>query len=332
MLAGWMGLLLSACLGGSFAVPGKRLQVMSWDAAWLIFCVVSQILIPCLLGLLFAAPIFARVFPQHLPLVASLLAIGALWGIGALLYGASIPRLGIALTNAIVNGCVALLGSLGPLLMSAESLQNNELAVLLIGLMLLTAGIAASCWASLLRDRSIAQQEAAPAVLGLTGIFVALLSGCLSSVLNIGFVYGKPLIDYSVKQGVDETASTLSVWIPLLAGGFVVNALATNLRLVRAGEYPRMASSPVSDWLRASAMGVLWASAILIYGLSSRMLGKAGTVYGWAVMSGAGIFISTVWGLWLGEWTQAAGRARKWLFISLGLMLCSFFLISIGKR
>ena len=332
MLAGWMALLLGACLGGSFAVPGKRLQVMSWDAAWLIYCVVAQILVPCLLGLVFAAPIFSSVFPQHLPLVTTVLLAGALWGCGAFVFGISIPRLGIALTNAIVNGCVALLGSLSPLLTPAVSLDANELAVLLLGLLLLAAGIAASCWASLLRDRRSGQQKAALPVPGPIGIFLALLAGCLSAVLITGFAHGQPLIEYSKEQGVDPTASTLAVWIPLLAGGFVVNAIAMNLRLARAGEYARMARSPVSDWLRASAMGILWASAILAYGASARMLGTAGAVYGWAMVSGAGIFVSTVWGLWLGEWTHASGRAKKWLFGSLSLMLISFFFLGIGKR
>ena len=331
MIAGWMLLLLGALIGGSFAVPGKRLKIMSWDGAWLIFCVVGLILVPCLLGLVFATPIFGSVFPQHLRLVATVVAAGALWGCGALMFGASLPRLGIALANAIVNGAVALVGSLGPLLARGESLETNDLTMLLLGLLFVTASLAALCWAALLRDRGISQQPEGSAAPGPIGVLLALAAGCLSSILNIGFVYGKPLVQHSIKQGLDESAATLAVWIPLLAGGFITNAIGTNVRLARAGEYARLASSPVSDWIRAGAMGLFWSSAILIYGLSTRLLGKGGEIYGWAALSGAGILVSTLWGLWLGEWTSAARRARLWLFAGLGLMLLALVLLSAGK-
>ncbi len=160
MFVGWIGVLLAGCISGSFTVPSRRLRVMPWNGAWLIYVVVAMLLIPCLLGLWFAAPIFSRVLPRHPGLVAVVLCAGLSFGCGAFLFGHCVDRIGVALSNAIVNGMVALVGSLSPLFLGATKLGWKDLSLLLLGLLLLSAGIAASCVASLLRDR--ARQQALP--------------------------------------------------------------------------------------------------------------------------------------------------------------------------
>ena len=339
MLTGWIGVLTAGFLGGSFAVPARRLRAMSWDGAWLIYSVVAQILMPCLLGVLFAAPLFSRVFPEHGPLVGYVMLAGALWGCGTFLFGSCIPRLGLATTNAVVSGTVALVGSLSPLWVGAAQIAEDDLGLLIAGLSTLAAGIAASGRAALLRDRAAAQpneearQPAAGSVLTAApaGVLLALLSGFLSSMLNAGFVYGQPLMKLAAEHGVDAAFTSLAVWIPLLGGGFLVNALATNVRLLKSGEHGRMVRAPRSDWLRAMSMGLLWASALLTYGASVQHLGRAGLVYGWALASGTSLLVATFWGLSLGEWKGASARTKSWLWAGLILILFSLFLLSTGK-
>ncbi len=160
---------------------------------------------------------------------------------------------------------------------------------------------------------------------------LALLAGCLSSMLNAGFVYGKPLLDFAVEEGIEPAFSSLAVWVPILAGGFMVNVIATSTRLARRGEFSLLARAPASDWLRAAAMGVMWSSAILIYGYCSQILGGAGTIYGWAIVVGAAILAAIVWGIRLGEWTGAGARPRRWLDMSLVLILASLLILSIRE-
>jgi L-rhamnose-H+ transport protein len=332
MLVGWLGVLLAGCISGSFTVPARRLRVMSWDGAWLIYCTVANLLIPCLLGLLFAAPVFTRVFPKHLPLVAAVLLAGAMFGCGAFLFGSCVPRLGVALSNAIVSGTVALVGSLSPLLTGSTRLTIGDLTSLLFGLFVLATGIAASCYASMLRDQADERQPSLSVALHpLAGVLLALLAGCLASMLNAGFVYGQPLMKYAVEQGVAPACSSLAVWIPILAGAFVVNVVATHLRLVQTGGYTLLSRSPSSDWLRAMTMGLLWSGAILVYGVCSQILGSIGAVYGWALFVGASILIAIVWGIWLGEWTTASSQAKQWLWVSLLLILLSLLVLSIRE-
>ena len=330
MLIGWIGVLLAGCISGSFTVPARRLRVMSWNGAWLIYCAVATLFVPCLLGLLFAAPLFSRVFPAHLWFVATVLLAGVMFGCGAFLFGSCVPRLGVALSNAIVSGTVALVGSLSPLVSGGTKLSTGAFALLLLGLFTLATGIAASCYASILRDRAGSQQPSVPARSGsAAGILLALVAGCLSSMLNTGFAYGQPLIEYSVREGVSPAFSSLAVWIPVLAGAFIVNAIATHLRLVRTGEYALLRSAPISDWLRAIAMGMLWTAAILVYGVCSQLLGSTGTVYGWAVLVGTSILIGIVWGILLGEWRTASAQAMTWLFASLSLVLLALLILCI---
>ncbi len=304
---------------------------MPWNGAWLIYCTVAMLLVPCAMGLALAAPIFTRVFPEQPDRVGLVLVAGLMFGCGAFLFGMCVDLLGVALSNAIVSGMVALVGSLGPIVTGMTQFNSRDWAALLLELVTLSAGIAATCAAALLRDRpDLQRQMAARGTAGaLLGVSLALLAGCFSSMLNLGFVYGGPLRDSSIEAGVPEALASLSVWIPILAGAFAVNLLATNWRLMRAGEYSLMARAPLSDWLRAVAMGLLWISGIMAYGAGAPRLGSDGLVYAWAIVTGGSILVSTIWGVILGEWTGASSQASGWLVTGVVLMLVSLLVLSI---
>jgi hypothetical protein len=55
------------------------------------------------------------------------------WGLGSLLFGISLPRLGMAVTNALVSGTLVFLGSLGPILPGAVQTDSSHLLWLVGG-------------------------------------------------------------------------------------------------------------------------------------------------------------------------------------------------------
>ncbi len=326
----WLGILLAGCLSGSFAIPAKKVRRLAWDQTWLIYCVVALVLIPAGLAVGFAPVLFQAVFPAHPVAVMLVAACGVGWGIGALLFAVSIPRLGFSLAYAIVCGAVTLVGSVGPLVLGTAKIGPGEGGQLAAGLGLLIVAIGVSSWASILRDRAAATAEKAAPTLtdSLIGVTVAIVAGALSAMLNIAFAYGGPMIAQATASGVPPVAASMAVWLPALSGGFVINATATAWKIHCGEGWQGYLEAPASDWFRSASLGFLWLGGIVTYSVVSPALGQAGTVYGWAVNGGISILVSAAWGIRTGEWKHAHRNARLWALAGVALFLAAFAILA----
>jgi L-rhamnose-H+ transport protein len=86
-------------------------------------------------------------------------------------------------------------------------------------------GIVICARAGALRDRD--QKAASPT--GAKGAFAAgflicIASGILSPMLNIGFSFGEPIQKAALAHGAVLGMDANSIWVPGLAGGFLINA------------------------------------------------------------------------------------------------------------
>jgi L-rhamnose-H+ transport protein len=107
--------LLAGLLSGNCMLPMKFARRWQWENLWLVFSVVSLLILPWGLVLLFVGdprPIYAGVLPGQLLLT---LLLGAGWGVAQVLFGLSVARLGLALGYAIIIGLGSLGGTLVPL-------------------------------------------------------------------------------------------------------------------------------------------------------------------------------------------------------------------------
>jgi L-rhamnose-H+ transport protein len=330
MIAAWLGIILSGILGGGFIIPAKRIKHLQWDQTWLIFCAVGLVIAPVGLVLCFAPGMFNLVFAQNPRVVLIVAGYGFGWGLGAFLFGSSIPRLGFALANAIVSGAVTLVGSVSPLMIGAVKLRTGEAVWLIAGLSLLTLGIGFCAWASILRDRNVgtAERPAPGLASSLIGVGLAVLSGVLSALLNTAFAYGGDLIGKATTLGISPTITSLAVWVPALAGGFAVNFLGTAWKIGKAKGWKQYQEAPAMDWPWAGSLGLIWFGGILVYGVSSLVMGATGTVYGWAVSNGVVILTSTAWGFASGEWKHASRAAHLWMLGGVVAFLIAFAILA----
>ena len=79
-------------------------------------------------------------------------------------------------------------------------------------------------------------------------------------------------------------------------------------------------------------MGLLWMSAVAIYGVATRYLGTLGTSAGWGLYQIFMIAAANVSGLVLGEWAKAGGRAISVLLLGLVLLALATVLMSAANR
>ena len=313
---------------GTFPVPSKRILIWKWEHIWLIYSAFAMAILPIGLALAFAPQIIRQTLIRDPHLTAQVGGCGLLFGAGSVLFGVSLARLGIAITNALVSGIVVFLGSFWPILVGGVQIDRRHLQWLIFGLTLLILSLILCAGASVSRDRS--QQNKLNEVRPSTGAFVAVLlavlAGCLSSVLNVGFASGAPLIANARIDGSPPLLASLAVWIPALFGGLIFNMGYPAYLISLRGSWPVLFEGHhcVGRWCRSALMGSMWFGAILLYGFGASILGSAGSVYGWALGMSVSILTANVWGVAGGEWNGASFQPKLLMLLSTVLLIASF--------
>jgi L-rhamnose-H+ transport protein len=326
-------ILVAGLLSGVFVLPTRGVREWDWEHIWLVYSISAFLLLPPGLAAILSPRVFFDVLGPQIYLAARVAIYGLLFGIGCVLFGITWSRLGIAVTNALVSGVNVLVGSVGPVIVGAVSLDTRGWHRLLLGILPLLIGLALSTMATISRDRCSRSESKrnASVVQSLPGIVIAFASGALSAMLNIGFSVGSPLEDQASSFGYSPPLSTMAIWIPVLIGGFVANFAYPALLIQRRRTWGTLVKlqNSLSLWIRSLFMGVLWSAAIFIYGYGARVMGEGGTTYGWAIVTGGGILGSLLLGELTGEWKNSGMKSKVLMGLSVAAMLLSFTILSI---
>jgi L-rhamnose-H+ transport protein len=298
--------LLGGVLVGNCMLPLRRIRTWPWECSWLVFSLVSLVVVPGALAWL-TLPHWPSLYLTMRPseiLPSFLFGIG--WGIAQVLFGLAIVRLGMALGFTLVVGLGTVFGTLIPFFARHEaSLISRNSLMLLFGCILMILGVGLSGWAGKLRE----VPEASPSGKDYrSGLLIAVLSGVLSSMLNLSFSFGQPLTQAAVRHGAAPSLAVLAVWPVALAGGFLPNVGYTLYLLKRNRSWGKL--RPLyPDLFLSLLMGLLWIVAVAIYGLAAHQLGRLGDSAGWAIYQITMVLTACAAGVLSGEWKQATKRA-----------------------
>lgn len=326
-------IFVAGLLSGVFVMPTLGVREWEWEHIWLVYSLGAFLLVPLVLVALFSPHIVSDVLEPQIHLATRVGFYGLFFGVGCVLFGISWERLGIAVATALVSGAVVLVGSVGPVVVGAVALNRRGWDQLILGILPLLVGLVLSTIASISRDRNRGAESGNATSLSqsLVGIVVALASGALSAMLNIGFSVGYPLEAKASSAGYSPQFSTLAVWIPIFVGGFVANFSYPAFLIQRRGTWGALVNlkNGTMLWVRSLLMGVLWSAAIFIYGYGAWIMGAGGTTYGWAIVSGAGILGSLMLGALTGEWKNSGVKPKVLMIFSVAAMIVSFVILSI---
>jgi len=329
---GVVAIFIAGLSNGSFPAPSKGITAWKWEHIWLVYSFWAMALLPGAIALLFASGTIPKELAAQVGLAVKVATFGALWGIGSLLFGVSLVRLGMAITNALVNGIVAFLGSVGPIVIGAVDIGSTSLLWLLGGLVLLVLSLVLCAAASIARDRAqgISSFDSVSHARSIGAVFVAVLAGIMSAMLNIGFVYGAPLAQGAKAAGCPVFLANVTIWVPALLGGLIFNMGYPAYLISRARSWSTYSRgrNRAALWIRSSGMGALWFGAILLYGTGASMMGSKGAVYGWALIVAISILTSNGWGAATGEWKNSGPRPKILMWISTALLISSLILLA----
>ncbi|MGA7411785.1 MAG: L-rhamnose/proton symporter RhaT [Bryobacteraceae bacterium] len=328
----WIGFgltLLAGLFSGTCMLPMKFARRQPWESVWLIFSIVSLLILPWSLALLEVPHLFGVY--SALPgsdFVAPLL-FGAGWGIAQVLFGLSIARLGMALGYAIIVGLGALLGTLIPLFVRHREIAASSRGLAIFGgIAIMILGIGVAAWAGQKREPQGANEERAPRSSYGAAVALAILCGFMAPMLNYAFAFGDSIAIEAVRQGHSSETAGYAVWPIALLGGLLPNVGYAVFLLLRNRSWTGLNAKWQPDLWCGGLMAVLWMGAFAIYGVSSVYLGPLGTSAGWALFQIFMIMTANCAGIFTAEWRNAPGSAKWGIATSLVLLASATALLA----
>jgi L-rhamnose-H+ transport protein len=228
VLLHWLGGLAS----GSFYVPFRGVRHWAWETYWLVGGVFSWIVSPWLFGSLMAGNLVPVLREAPESALFWCYFWGLLWGLGGLTFGLTMRYLGMSLGMAMVLGYCAAFGTLMPPIFAGEfaSKVAGTLSgqVILIGVGVCMAGIAAAGMAGMSKEREMPDEQRRAVIKEFSlkkGVAVASFSGVMSACFSYGLAAGDPIKEIALRHGTKTLWQGLPVLVVVLLGGFTTNII-----------------------------------------------------------------------------------------------------------
>jgi L-rhamnose-H+ transport protein len=331
LIEGLLLVLLAGLLQGTFVLPMTMVRRWSWEHTWATFSFLGMFVFNWIITY-FLIPNIGRVYATTPSRDLGILALfGAGWGIGAILFGLGMDRLGMALGYPIIMGLIASLGALIPLLIFfPQTIFTPKGLLLVVGTALVVGGIILCSIAGARRAPSSTSQAKSGSLR--SALTIAILAGVLSCLPNVGVAFGSTVVKSAVLLGVPQTVAGNAIWALLFTLGFVVNVAYCIYLMAAKGtfsaywnaEFPR-------NFALSALMALMWIGSFYLYGASASKLGRWGVVVGWPLFISLSIVTGNLWGLSKGEWLGASPQARRLLNIGLGVLIAAVVIVALSN-
>tara|TARA_B110001450_G_scaffold49555_1_gene46163 strand:+ start:6034 stop:7041 length:1008 start_codon:yes stop_codon:yes gene_type:complete len=321
-------LIFASFFQGSFGLGMKYMSPLSWEAWWLIHVTIAMILFPLLWAIIVVPNLFEIILSSPIESIQMAMLYGFLWGIGGIMFGVSVPYIGLSLTMGIVMGLAGSVGSLIPFFQGSNSTNDPVFSYVLVGLLISLIGVAFTAKAGIDRDKLQNSTESKNKSNITKGILIAVVCGVLSALLNVGFSNAAPIAKTAENFGVITRNSSLVAWVVVLWGAYLMNALYCVYLLFKNNTWRSFGAVNSFKAYRWSVIaGLCWFAALGVYGQGAALLGDIGPIIGWPILLGLSLIISNYWAYRAGEWKNAK---KPFNLLLLGLVVLIFSSIVLG--
>lgn len=325
----WALLILAGLANATFGLPMKYVRRWEWENTWAVWSLLALIVFPALVPLACVPSLSAVYREAGVEATGIVFLLGTGWGLAQVLFGKAMHMIGIGLTFSIVLGISAAAGAVLPMLrLQPGAIASGAMIRIVAGLILVTVGVAACAEAGRRRERAQAAQ-ASRSESFLPGLAMALCSGFLASLMNVGFAFGAPLAAQASAHGASEAASVYAVWLPLLLGGAVPNLLYCVYLFNQRNTWAQYRGTFLAlNLCLAAVMATLWFFGTSTYGVASHALGPWGVILGWPVFMSVIVIGAGLLSIATGEWKHS-GKTPVFLQ-TVGTLLLTLAIVSFS--
>ncbi len=342
-MAALLGIILHAIGGfaaGSFYAPYKKVKNWAWEIYWLLGGIFAWIIMPWLVSYMAIPNLYSFMSSLTLGEIFWPYFFGVLWGVGGLTFGLTMRYLGMSLGMAIALGLTASFGTLIPPIYYGQlgDLFNSVSGlVTLFGILVSLVGITITGKAGIKKDNELSTEQKQETISEFNlkkGIWVALFAGIMSASFAFGIAAGKSISAKAIEMGATELFSNSPLFIIIMAGGFTTNLLWCLFLIVKnktLKDFVKTKDTPILNNYIFSAMGgIIWYFQFMFYGMGTTKMGDLDFA-SWSIHMSFIIIFSNMWGMILKEWKGAGKSTMRFLYIGLGILILSTFIIGFGN-
>jgi len=187
LIIGLSFILIAGIFQGTFVLPMTLTKKWKWENTWMTFSLFGMVLLNWLLSWLFIPNLLSVYGSVPTNDLMILIAFGLGWGIGAVLFGIAMDKLGMALGYPIIMGLIASLGALAPMIIfHAPEILTLKGLLLLLATVVVIIGIIVCARAHALKQLMQSNMSGNTSSI----ILIAIAAGVLSCFPNVGVAFG----------------------------------------------------------------------------------------------------------------------------------------------
>ncbi len=333
MITGIGLVIVAAILQGILLLPMTRTRDWKWEHVWLVFSLAGMIVFNWILTFISLPRPVALYAAVPLRELAILAGFGLAWGCGAVLFGLGMEMLGLTLGYPVIMGLNTSVGTFVPLLwLYGSSMFAGRRLLIAAGTAVTIAGISACSLAGARRESAAHRTRSVSHSRFVPGLLIAIASGFLSCLPNIGLTFGINTLRSARNLGASAAFASNAVWFIFFSFGAAVNLAYCSWLMVRnRNVHALFAREQAGNWWWALAMGAMWIGSFYLYGIGTAHLGVAGGTIGWPILVSLSIGVGVLCGLGKGEWRGAPDNAKTLLWSGLALILLAVLIIPLGS-
>lgn len=331
---GLLLLLVAGVMNASFTLPMKFTRRWAWENTWLIWTIFALIVLPAVVTLLTVAHLGEIYSEAGSGLILTVAAFGAGWGVAQVLFGLAVESIGIALTFSIVLGMSAAIGSMIPLVrLHPEKIFTQGGMGVMLGVLLVIAGVVICAVAGRKREAALSIPVAEGKRSYSEGLMFAIGCGLGAAMVNLGLVFGAPLLVTAMRFGTAPFWAPNAAWLPVMLAGAIPNLAYCLYLLNKNRTADRFADSATSAyWFYAFIMAAFWFGSTSLYGIASGKLGSWGTILGWPLFMSLIVITASVLGILTGEWKNSGKQPLRIQMSAVGVLVLAVFVLAIASR
>jgi len=323
--------IIVAGLGGSFAGglgwPMKLMKKFKFEQCWFTGMLFGLLFLPWVVTLIFCPNAIEAYRSVDVWVILKSNFFALAWGLGNVLLGVSLVRIGASLSFAILSGIGIPLGVIVPMIFKgsgkfekAADLNSAAGYTILVATALMLVGVVFVALAGFGRDKILDKKdERSGGFLG--GLIMCVLSGFCSVGPAFAFVYSQePIKNAMLERGATEWPAVIAVWAMGMFAGVLVNLVYPAFLLTKNKSWHIVKQNPKEIGL-SFIVGFNLFMAFSLWFSGMLLLGPLGGSIGFGIYFALQILAAQGLGVVSGEWQGVQGKPVRHMCTAVAILI-----------
>jgi len=320
-------------------MPFEKVKSWSWELFWIVQALFAWLIMPLLIGYFTVPDLFEVLTSAPSGVFWSALVLGATYGFGGLSFGYAIRNIGYSLTYTISIGISAVLGTIIPLVIKGQLIEQFTKTgggIVLLGMLVSITGVALCGRAGFMKEQSLQKSENAKKFNMKKGLLLTLIAGSLSAIWGVSLEVGQPISDIAAEHGAGHFEGNAKLIVSSL-GCLLTNLIWFGVITIKNGSIKQLFSAKetgtkryVNNFTLSALAGSLWYLQFFFYGLGHVRMGSF-QFASWVLHMSMLIFFSYIIGVLMKEWKGVNQKTYVTLIVALMVLVISFIIMTYGS-